>query len=147
MSTEQTAAFATRLRDVLIHEGITEPAEQAARVATGAQVSESTARRWLAGRCRPGSVWAAGRLCNSLGGDGIGSELCHRWLFGDDGLPPKEWQRFRNVWAGYLRMNPWEQGQFHRLGFRLANRDPKARRVGALFVEGKVSRTQLLAAM
>jgi len=139
-SAAKATAFADRLRDLLTLNGVTEPTDQAARVAHLAEVSRSTARRWLTGKCRPRAWVDVHHLCEELGAN-------IDWLWFGRGMEPGLWRGFRKVLDAYLNMNDSQRRKFDRLMLRVLNKDPKVYRLHKLAEEGKISYHQLLAAM
>jgi len=140
MPNSTSKTFGERLIDALEYQGIMDPVQQVEMVAQACQITSRTARKYLQASSypeflnhNPMRLWSlAGKL-----------EVNPVWLLTGDGLTPEEWRVIKSV----RLMSKWEKTKFIRYGIRLLNDDAKARRLGAMFDAGQISRHTLFASM
>jgi hypothetical protein len=131
------AEFASRLRAVLEHDGAATLAAQRARLRS-LGIADATARRWLAGTCRPREGMRLGTLAEALG-------VSDAWLWGgdldgiaDDPRTLRIVLEHQNGWPAPLAESAM------RFMFRFRNGDARARNLYAMVRRGELD---LLVAM
>ncbi|MDK9705010.1 MAG: helix-turn-helix transcriptional regulator [Sulfuritalea sp.] len=148
---EAYPGFVERLQTALRFDGVTSPAEQVKHLAKVAGVTSTATKRWLQGCSKPRPATFV-RLCRGL-------DVSFRWLATGEfrlegpGTPDRwaliagmpEWEI--KVTHSWHKMTAWEKDKFQRYAFRLANKNPKALRLSAMYERGQISVHQLLGVM
>lgn len=126
------AAFGQRLTHVCQLDGIA--VRELAKIA---EVSESTARRWLRGQCMPLDGMRAITWAHRL-------NVFVEWLFTGRGPDPKAFRLAQKINNTF---NDWVRRQLWRLLFLCTNGSIRANRLLDMAAAGQISRTQLFRTM
>lgn len=127
------STFPERLTLAADRMGAISTTERVKAVATAANVSNSTARRWLRGECRPRFASTMLQLADGMNAD-------FGWLWSGKSTHETDYLRLDDI-------EPWAANKFRRMHIRLMNNDSKAIRMLGSFWDGNIPIEALLQAM